>query len=568
VGVVYSTRGLILSLVALGAVAVAAPNPSVTDPKISSIFPAAAERGKTFEAVLRGTNLRGARALMFECDGIEARIRSTAADTSEPRGKALERGPDLVRLEITLHADAELGSVGFRVITARGVSNKLTMFITSERVLSEAEAARPLSTFPVVINGKIPRAGDVHSYTIEASAGQMLTIESASFSEAFDPSVSIFEPSGSWFDPHRLNLVASNDEPLAFPGLSTDARLVQRLPHAGTWILRVQGFHGSGGPDCVYRLRIVSGLTPAPLLHPTLESNWEERQFTRPLTTERMHEISARAAEEKPAPIHSFQAAPEGAGDPPIVTLPGIIEGRITQPAQADVIRFKLDSPQALAMEIETPEATLPRFNPVVRLMDPGGREIATDVYTKLNNNGLYMMKMIEAKTTVNLTATGEYTLQIREITTNGAGEDFHYRVLLRPQVPHIGKLEITEDHLNLEAGSVHPVIITADREEGFSGYVAYEAKGLPEGVSILPGIEDHAEPPPLPNGGRLERYVAKPQRAALMVSASPDAPPTDMPVRVRLFARLTRQGRLSEPILVKEMLLMVMPAAKPGAKS
>jgi hypothetical protein len=244
------------------------------------------------------------------------------------------------------------------------------------------------------------------------------------------------------------------------------------------------------------------------------------------------------------------------------------VEGRITQPARADVIRFKLDAPQAIAMEIETPEATLPRFNPVVRLMDPGGREIATDVYTKLNNNGLYMMKMIEAKTTVNLAAAGEYTLQIREITTNGAGKDFQYRVLVRPQIPHLGKVEIPEDHINLEPGSVHPVIVTADREEGLSGYVTYEAKGLPEGVTILPGSEDHAEPPPLPNGGRLERYVAKQQRAALIVSAAPEARPMEMPARVRLFARLARQGHLSEPILVKEILLMIVPAAKAGAGS
>ena len=506
---------------------------------------------------------------MFECDGVAARVLSTATEkTAIPGEKAPKHATDLLRVEISLRPDADPGSAGFRVVTPRGVSNKLTIFITSEPVLSDSDASRPLHSFPVVINGRIARAGDVNSYTVEASAGQSLTVESSSFSDAFDPSVAIFEPSGSWFDPHRLNFVVSNDEPLSFPGLSTDARLVHRFPHAGAWILRVQGFHGSGGPDCVYRLRIVAGVTPPPSLHPAIESGWEERQFTRKLTVERMHDLSLRAPEDKAAPIHSFQAIAEEAGTAPMMTLPGIVEGRITHPAQADVIRFKVDAPQAIAMEIETPEATLPRFNPVIRLLDPAGREIATDVYTKLNNNGLYMMKMIEAKTTVNLTAAGEYTMQIREITTNGAGEDFRYRVLVRPAVPHLGKLEIAEDHVNLEAGAVHPLIVTADREEGFSGYVSYEAQGLPTGVSILPGIEDHAEPPPLPNGGRLERYVAKPQRAALILSAAPDAQPTDKPVHIRLVARLARQGHLSQPIPVKEILLMIVPPAKSGSKS
>jgi hypothetical protein len=568
VGVVYCSRRLVSLLGALCATAFAASTPANPDPKISSIYPAAGERGKTFEAVVRGTNLAGARALMFECDGVAARILSTAAETGKPGEKASEHAADLLRVEINLRPEVDPGSAGFRVVTPRGVSNKLTIFITSERVLSHVEAGNTLHNFPVLVNGRIARPGDVDSYTMEAAAGQTLTFESSSFSDAFDPSVTIFDASGSWFDPHRLNFVASNDEPLSFPGLSTDARLVHQFPHAGKWIVHVQGFHGSGGPDCVYRLRIVSGVTPPPSLHPPIESNWEERQFTRKITVERMHDLSLRATEDKAAPIRSFQAVAEGAASPPMMALPGIVEGRITHPGRAEVIRFQVNAPQAIAMEVETPEATLPRFNPVVRLLDPAGREIATDVYTKLNNNGLYMMKMIEAKTTVNLSAAGEYTMQIREITTNGAGEDFRYRVLVRPEVPHLGKLELAEDHVNLEPGSVHPLIVTADREEGFSGYVTYEAEGLPEGISILPGIEDHAEPPPLPNGGRLERYVAKPQRAALIISATRDAQPTNMPVHIRLVARLARQGHLSEPIPVKEILLMIVPPATSGAKS
>ena len=107
------------------------------------------------------------------------------------------------------------------------------------------------------------------------------------------------------------------------------------------------------------------------------------------------------------------------------MTLPGVVEGCIGQPGEADVIRVKIEKAQDIAFEIETPEATLPRFNPVVRLLEPGGREIATDVYTKLNNNGLYMMKMIRAKTTLSIGAPGEYTMQIRDITTDCARAGF-----------------------------------------------------------------------------------------------------------------------------------------------
>ena len=159
-------------------------------------------------------------------------------------------------------------------------------------------------------------------------------------------------------------------------------------------------------------------------------------------------------------------------------------------------------------------------------------------------------------------TERGEYTIQVRDITTNGAGSDFLYRILIRPQVPHVGKIEAAEDHINLEAGASHPVIATIDREEGFREYVTLDVEGLPQGVTVLPALEDHEEPPPLPNGGRLERYVAKPQRAAVMLVAADSAPVTGMPVRVRLVARLQHEGHLFTPIAAKEIWLMVI---RPG---
>src|SRR2546425_1101764 len=124
-----------------------------------------------------------------------------------------------------------------------------------------------------------------------------------------------------------------------------------------------------------------------------------------------------------------------------------MIEGRTADPGIAHLGRPKIEKPPPHPNEAEPPEATLPPLNPVVRLMEPGGREIAGDVYTKRNNNGLYMMKMIEAKTIVSLQAPGEYTIQIRDITTDGSGPDFLYRVLVRPQIPHVGSVEVVEDH-------------------------------------------------------------------------------------------------------------------------
>ena len=130
------------------------------------------------------------------------------------------------------------------------------------------------------------------------------------------------------------------------------------------------------------------------------------------------------------------------------------MQGRLTKAAEVHSIRLRIDKPQDLAFEIETPEATMPRFNPIVRVLEIGGAEIVTNVHTKLNNNGLYMMKMIQAKTTVSFRNAGEFVMQIRDITTDCSGPDFAYRVLVRPQIPHVGRISVAEDALSIAAGA------------------------------------------------------------------------------------------------------------------
>jgi hypothetical protein len=296
-------------------------------------------------------------------------------------------------------------------------------------------------------------------------------------------------------------------------------------------------------------------------LHPEGKAVFAEREFTRIFGPGRLQELARRggATAEEPV-VERFHAVPEGSPEIPAATLPAIVEGCIARPGEADVIRLRIDKAQDIAFEVETPQATLPRFNPVLRLMEPGGREIATDVYTKLNNNGLYMMKMIRAKTTLSIGAPGEYTMQIRDITTGSAGPDFRYRILVRPQIPHVGNVEIAQDHVNLPAGDSQPVTVAIDREEGFRGYVTVDVEGLPPGITALTALENPEDKPPLPNGGRLERYTSREQRTTVMLIAAPDAPVSELPAMIRVIVRVIGEGKPAATLAVKEIPLMVLP--------
>jgi hypothetical protein len=538
------------ALIVLTTVGVCAERKKSSEPSISSIYPSAGAPGASFNAVIRGVELTGARAVVFEGRGIEATVLGAAA----------EEGKE-VHVKVSVATDAHTGRHDFRVVTPTGVTNKIAVDVPAVPVIEEAGVTGSLSHFPIAISGRLAQPGETDAYWIEIAAGATLTFEAVSRTAGFDPAVALYEPSGSWFDAQRLNRIAFNDEPLYFPGLSKNARLVHRFPRGGRYCIKVQGFNGAGGADSAYELRITPGATAAPKLQPELSAVFEERQFTRVLGPDWLNDLQKRGgAAGKVQTPETFHAVPEGSSEIPAMTLPGVVEGCIGRPGEADVIRVKIDKAQDIAFEIETPDATMPRFNPVIRLLEAGGREIATDVYTKLNNNGLYMMKMIRAKTTLSIGAPGEYTMQIRDITTNGGGPDFRYRVLVRPQVAHVGNVEIPQDHVNVPAGTSRPITVSIDREEGFRGYVAVDVEGLPAGVTALPALENPDDKPPLPNGGRLERYTPKEQRTTVMLIAAPDAAPTALPARIVVIVRVIGDGKLGAPVAVKEIPLMILP--------
>ena len=204
-----------------------------------------------------------------------------------------------VKVKVTVGNDAHIGRHEFRVVTARGVTNKIALDVLAGPVLEEAAVTGPLAQFPVTISGRLAQPGETDAYWIEIEAGATLTFEAVSRAAGFDPAVALYEPSGSWFDTQRLNRIAFNDEPLYFPGLSTNARLVHHFPRGGKYCVKVHGFNGEGGPDRAYELRITPGVTAAPSLHPELNAD-VRRAAIHARARPELAEGPARGAVERP----------------------------------------------------------------------------------------------------------------------------------------------------------------------------------------------------------------------------------------------------------------------------
>jgi hypothetical protein len=568
----HALRPVLAVVLCLSAAAQSRPDAKV-DPRIISIHPFTGQPGTTFTATVRGNGLRGATTA-----GIANAPFSIAVDRieQEPPGETTGRNrtpADLVTVRVEVAADAKPGRYPVRLITRNGITNALPLHIVEFSVNAEPSGAHDtqasaiaVSKLPSVFSGKLARRGEADYYSFQAEPGQTLTFEvisgfpqiaaggSAATVANFDPSLTIYDTEGSWFDPKRLKRIAYIDEPVWVFGRSTDAHLVHRFTKAGTYLLRIEAFAGQGGPDYSYALKIAPGSLPQDLA--TAPKEWNERAWSRRLDSNRLNQLSARGGKpENQKSIETYRAAADAA----VFKLPGTIEGTITQPGETHRAKFHLDKPADIAIEVETPGAAPPFFNPIVRLLNESGEETATNIFAGRGACSGALSKSMQAKTIVPLRDTGDYTIEIRDATADFAGPDFNYRVQVRPQVPHIGNVGIDMDHLNLAPGEAKTIRVEFDREEDYRGAVTVMAESLPQGVSAAVGADYEPDTDPPSTTGKRERYTPRRERAVMVVSASADAPPTAGPQNVMLVVRPLVDGKLGEILSKKTFPVMVL---------
>ncbi len=538
------------------------------EPRAVSLHPFAGQRGTTFPATLRGSNLKAAKSVVVEPAGLRVTVESAE---SEKASDQVKPGMDLVHLRLESEATAPPGRYTLRLVTPEGVSNALPFHLTDTPVLAEPagvhdapETAIAVTSAPALYSGRIARRGESDLYAFDVRAGQTMTFQVTSGlpsigapggnANGFDPSLSIYEPSGSWFDGQRLNRLAFNDEPLWVLGRLTDAYLVHRFPKPGRYYLRVEAFSGQGGPDYSYQLKLASGTVP-PDAAPE-KTGWDERGYQRKLSSHRLNELAERGGRPQ------NQKSIETYATPASFTLPGTLEGVLASPGEARRSRFHLDGPQDIAIEIETPDAAPPLFNPVVRLLDAQGEEVVTNFFVGRGACTGAMTKGLTAKTILPLRNPGDYTVEIRNLTSDEGHAAFRYRVQVRPQVPHLGNIQIAEDHLNLPSGGAKTTRVTFDREEDYRGAVAVNVENLPDGVSALTAADYEPDTDPPPTPGKRERYVPRTERLVLAFTASETAPPTAQPRSARVTVRPINEGKLGAVIAAKEIPIMIV--AKP----
>jgi hypothetical protein len=606
------------------------------DPQLLSVFPTGGERGKTVQAEIRGSRLAGAYAVWFDTDGLKARLLRVEEvnGDSRPKMDPPEKQPKpqtiyTAAVEIKIEPTTRAGVYPLRFVSPCGLSNPVSFPVIDEPLVVEAPGSHQTAelaqavTLPAVISGKIAEPGEQDYYSFSVRKGEQLqfeTIRGQKTEEAmaegkfaqFTPLLALYHAGGSWFDPHRPTRLLFREE------RSSDLMQEQshgsyRFDEDGQYLLQVSGVFGQGCPDCTYQVRVSSG-EETPELETQLEeprNEWPERSFARKLPDDWITKLEARAvqgggsktqaenassaqggnsaatAEPRPTPTPDLASHPvsvvkvkpnDGVAQPQVISIPAVLEGAIERPGELDSFQFKVEAGQKLAFEVETPKTKPPYFNPRLGIVDSNNQELFSNVERRLsmfNNNAdpQVYLKDVEPKAVFTFEHGGEYVLQVRDITSRYGGPNYRYRIFVRPEIPHLGQILVTDgqtkegakptniNRLNLTPGQPTQLTLIASYEEGFAGSLSFVFTGLPEGVQSFPGVQFHQDRPPLEVTQNPEIVAPKVEEATIVLLAVPDAKLTSEPIMVQLHCQLIADGKLGPSLLVQQVPLMVVAA-------
>ena len=584
-------------------------------PELISISPTAAQRGSTVEVELHGRVLGGTYAVLFDSPlltGSVEKVEPTKLKVTPEDEKAVKKGLSGHRVLLRVNVDPATppGRYWLRLVAPKGVSNKFSFFVHAGPVVLKTRnphgtpaEAQPL-TLPAVVTGRISREGELDYYSFEADEGQELRFVGIMHSGGYNlllgrqllgTQLTLEEPGSSWFDAHRPRWLAVVYPPTApEPG----SILRYRFPKSGRYLLAVSTFINIYRPHYSYQLLAGPQDAPPVLPEESFAVNVLKRSFVRKLEPSRMELLLSRTvltqqgkkraaessssgaqvtgpdvakaqssdpASASDSAVHAPEQEPNDAPSQALeLELPVLVEGVIDRPGDVDSFKIRVAGARKLAFEIETPDAVPPVFNPKITVLDANGeQELFTNVYRFLAGDGDDWVKRIEPKIIYTFGSDEAYLLQVRDLTSRHGRSSFRYRILIRPQIPHMGKIDVKEDRINLARGQAVKLTVITEQEEGYSGDISLEVGNLPPGVRASTATEVEPEKLPPLDEGEKERFLPKSQKAVILLAASADAPLTRLPQLLRVMARPVVEGKLGAPTLVQEVPLMVL---KPDA--
>ena len=237
-----------------------------TPPTLDSVSPLGLARGTTTELTIEGLNLAKTSAIYFSDPGVTGKILRVKElpDGSDVRLgsngtlSTVDLGPLPPRNQVTIEVDvsskAEIGPVGFRLLTPLGTTQERRVLIepyygeSADREPNDSPEEAVEAFLPTILTGAISKPGDVDYFKIQVKAGEQLTFENGAqtIGSSLQPVVAILSE-----DQAVLRVFGADG------GMDT-LWFNHRFEKAGTYYIRVSDYAQSGRGSNFYRIKVGS----------------------------------------------------------------------------------------------------------------------------------------------------------------------------------------------------------------------------------------------------------------------------------------------------------------------
>ena len=419
-------------------------------------------------------------------------------------------------LQVMIAADADPGMHELRLRTPAGVTDPLCFCVgqlpevTKPAATAAAEPTNPVRragagpkaspapsettvTLPTIVNGQI-MPGAVDRYRFKAVQGEKLVI--AASAQGLIPYLADAVP--GWFQATLTlydaagNEVAYDDDYRFHP----DPVIFYKVPKDGDYVVAIKDAIYRGREDFVYRISMgeIPFITSIfPLGGPVgAQTAVQLTGWNLPVTrvtqdfkdrTPGVYPVAVAAgnllSNQEPfaadtLPERMDQGPNHDRASALGVTLPVIVNGRITTPGTRDVFRLECRAREEIVAEVYARRLDSP-LDSYLKLTDATGKELAFNDDFEDKAAGL-VTHQADSYLRVALPASGSYYLYLGDTQSHG-GPEYAYRLRISHPQPDF-ELRVTPSSFNGRTGMTVPITVYAIRRDGFAGEINLSLKG------------------------------------------------------------------------------------------
>jgi hypothetical protein len=466
----------------------------------------------------------------------------------------------LVVLQIEVAPDAPPGERELRLLTPNGVSNPLRFEVGLLPEVSEQEPNGPLAgprvpqmqmlpietpaptqvDVPVVLNGQI-MPGDADRFRFSARQGQNLVITA----QARELMPYLADAVPGWFQA-MLTLYDATGAEVACADhyrFHPDPVLFYKVPQDGEYTIEIRDTIYRGREDFVYRVTIGEqpfithvfplggqgrGASPAAHRPQAAITGWNlpAKGLSLDMQPGASHIRQVEWHGQKwlsnsiPYAVDDLPQADEAepndaAAKAQALTLPRIVNGRISRPGDSDWFRFEGRADEQVVAEVYARRLDSP-LDSLLRLTDAEGRVIAANDDCPDKETGL-LTHQADSYLSVRLPRDGVYYVRLSDVEGHG-DDEYAYRLRIGSPRPDFS-LCVTPSGVSFAPTGVAVLRVHVFRRDGFDGEIEVALKDAPAGLTL--------------SGGRIPRG----RESACMTLAAPAGQPARRPGRGRPFS-------------------------------